>query len=58
MKYALMAFLATALAACCTCSMTMVTTRGTASDVVDETQTQSPQTTASPTVEVPLKTGL
>jgi len=38
----------------CTYSITMVHTQGSATDVVDETATNTPSTTVSPTVSVPL----
>lgn len=37
----------------CTQTMTMVHTQGQASDVVDETASTSPQTTVTPTVNIP-----
>lgn len=37
----------------CTYSITMVHTQGEATDVVDETATNTPSTTVSPTVSVP-----
>jgi len=44
----------TALAVCgCTYSVNQVQTKGTASDVVDETQETSP--TISPTIDVPIQ---
>ena len=51
MKYALISILA--LLSSCTYSITMVHTEGTASDVVDEQQT--PSTTVSPNLTVPVK---
>jgi hypothetical protein len=35
--------------------MTMVHTEGTASDVVDETQSNTPNTTVTPTLNIPVK---
>lgn len=37
----------------CTYSITMVHTEGTASDVVDETATNTPSTSITPTVTIP-----
>lgn len=37
----------------CTYSITMVHTSGTASDVVDETATNTPSTSVTPTVSIP-----
>ncbi len=37
----------------CTYSITQVQTRGTASDVVDETETNTPSTSISPTFKLP-----
>jgi hypothetical protein len=37
----------------CTYSITMVHTEGTASDVVDETATNTPSTSVTPTVSIP-----
>ncbi len=37
----------------CTYSITMVATEGTASDVVDETATNTPSTTVSPKLSIP-----
>ena len=53
MKYMLIFMLA--LLSSCTYSITMVHTQGEATDVVDETATNTPSTTVSPTVTVPLK---
>ncbi len=53
MKYVMISLLA--LLCSCTYSITMVHTSGTASDVVDETATNTPSTTVSPTVNVPVK---
>ena len=39
----------------CTYSITMVHTAGTATDVVDETQSNTPSTTVSPTLSIPAK---
>ena len=48
------AFVLIAFACCsCTTSVTTITTRGTATDVVDEDQTAAPN--ISPTLSVPLK---
>lgn len=44
------------IASACTYSITMVHTEGTASDVVDEQQT--PSTTVSPHINIPLSTPL
>ena len=41
------------LTSCCTLSMTMVSTEGTASDVVDEAATNTPTTSVTPTVSIP-----
>lgn len=37
----------------CTYSITMVHTEGTATDVVDETATNTPSTSITPTVSIP-----
>lgn len=37
----------------CTYSITMVHTEGTATDVVDETATNTPSTSVTPTVSIP-----
>ena len=37
----------------CTYSITMVHTQGQASDVVDETASNTPTTTVSPTIKIP-----
>ena len=37
----------------CTYSITMVPTEGTATDVVDETATNTPSTSVTPTVSIP-----
>jgi len=37
----------------CTYSITQVQTRGSASDVVDETATNTPNTSVSPTIKLP-----
>lgn len=37
----------------CTYSITMVATHGTASDVVDETASNTPSTSVTPTVTIP-----
>jgi hypothetical protein len=50
MKYLLVSVLA--LLSSCTYSITMVHTEGQASDVVDETATNTPSTTVSPPVSV------
>lgn len=52
LKYSLTLCLAL-LAGCTTYSVTVVHSEGTASDVVDEQQTQTPTATVSPTVSVP-----
>lgn len=56
--YMLIAILAITLATLmcligCTYSITMVHTEGQASDVVDETATNSPSTSVKPTVNIP-----
>ncbi len=51
MKYVLISL--SALLCSCTYSITMVHTEGSASDVVDEQQT--PSTTVSPSLTVPVK---
>ena len=38
----------------CTYSITMVHTQGEATDVVDETATNSPSTSVAPTVTIPM----
>lgn len=50
-----MFFCLLALLSSCTYSITQVHTEGTATDVVDETATNTPSTTVSPTVTVPVK---
>ena len=37
----------------CTCTQTMVHTQGTATDVVDETQANTPSTNISPNLTIP-----
>ena len=37
----------------CTYSITMVHTEGTATDVVDETATNTPSTSVTPTISIP-----
>lgn len=53
MKYMLISMLA--LLSSCTYSITMVHTEGQATDVVDEVQSNTPSTTVSPTLTVPVK---
>ena len=51
-KMFLISFMALALVGC-TYSITMVHTEGTATDVVDETATNTPSTSVTPTVTIP-----
>ncbi len=41
------------LSSCCTYSITMVHTQGEASDVVDDTDNNTPNTTISPNLSIP-----
>ncbi len=41
------------LIGCCTYSITMVHTQGQATDVVDETENNTPSTTVSPNLTIP-----
>lgn len=41
------------LTSCCTLSMTLVSTEGSATDVVDEAATNTPTTSVTPTVSIP-----
>lgn len=51
-KYLISLLLGSMLTAC-TYSITMVHTEGTATDVVDETATNTPSTSVTPTVSIP-----
>jgi hypothetical protein len=52
LKYSLPLFLAL-LSGCTTYSVTVVHSEGMASDLVDETQSQTPTANVSPTVSIP-----
>jgi uncharacterized lipoprotein len=49
----IISLLMAAILAGCTYSITMVHTEGQANDVVDETATNSPSTSVTPTVTIP-----
>lgn len=51
-KYLISLLIGSMLTAC-TYSITMVHTEGTATDVVDETATNTPSTSVTPTVSIP-----
>lgn len=51
MKYLILSLMS--LLSSCTYSITMVHTQGQATDVVDETASNTPSTTVTPTVSIP-----
>jgi len=52
--YILLCFTISSLLTSCTYSITMVHTQGSATDVVDETASNTPSTSVTPTIAVPL----